>query len=164
MSPRWRNMKTKLRSELPAISFFRTLELLWSINCSGLWDVFELVLLLYIWQCVSKLKLFKVLLSVPWWFTWHLLRKFVPYGRFTCTQIGFPLFSLAYRPYGFWHISRYLMANALVWKTQRWWLVRGKKSLFILRTCIGLITLCHTLLVYEIYSETLERFQENQET
>jgi len=95
--------------------FFRTQERLLSINCSAasrLWDLFELVLLPYIWQCVSKLKLFKVLLSVPWWFTWHLLRKFGPYGGFTCTQIGFPLFSFAYRPYGVWHISRYLMANA----------------------------------------------------
>lgn len=83
------------------------------------------------WQCVSKLKAFGVLLSIPWWFTWHLLRKFWPYGGFTCAQIGFPLFSLAYRPYGFWHISRYLMANALVWKTQRWWLVRKKQSVHV---------------------------------
>ncbi len=106
------------------------------INCGAackLWDLLESFLLPCIWQCVSKPKLFKVLFSIPWWFTWHLLRKFWPYGGFTCVQIDFLLFSLAYRPYGFWHISRYLMANALVWKTQRWGLVR-KNSLFILWT------------------------------
>lgn len=143
----WGMMKTN-SDRNPATAFFRNQELLHSINWGAackLWDLLESVLLPCIWQCVSKLKLFKVLLSIPWWFTWHLLRKFGPYGGFTCTQIGFPLFSLAYRPYGFWHISRYLMANALVWKTQRWGLVREKT---VCSSCEHVTVFSRTLVLY----------------